>query len=91
MNEFLLWFVRPIAEFLGTVALVLAVIAVAVIVMLGYALYIAMRQKYCAHDFSSVNRQWEPPIWRCRKCGFEKNMPLTESKIARPATGDTSK
>ena len=74
MSEFALWFWRPIAEFLGTVALVGALVAVAVIAFILYTLYITARQKYCTHDWFSCNGQWQPPKWRCRKCELETSV-----------------
>lgn len=71
MNEFWLWFWRPIAEFLGTVALVGACILSVLIALVLYSCYIAWKQGRCSHDFHSCNAQWQAARWRCGKCGLE--------------------
>ena len=77
MNEFWMWFWRPIAEFLGAIAFLAALVVVIAAGMVLYACYVALRQKLCRpHDMHSVNGQWQAARWRCRKCGLETNPPF---------------
>lgn len=71
MSGFWLWFWRPIAEFLGTVAFIAAAILLVLVCVILYACYRAIREKYCAHDWFNINGQWMPAKYRCRKCGLE--------------------
>lgn len=85
MNEFWLWFWRPIAEVLGTIALIGTVIIAVFVGLVIYALYIGVKQKFCSHDFYSVNGQWQPARWRCRDCGLEK-LPVAGHDYAASAS-----
>jgi len=45
MDQFMLWFMRPIAEFLGTIALIIGAISVSLLVGFMYMMWIHFRAK----------------------------------------------
>jgi hypothetical protein len=52
VSEFTLWFIRPIAEFLGAVSLMIVILALCGIVFLGFAAW-----EWCAKKIES----WRKP------------------------------
>ena len=46
MNEFWLWFWRPIAEFLGALAFIAAIVAIAFVGFIAYLCFLAIRDKW---------------------------------------------
>ena len=46
MNEFWLWFWRPIAEFLGALAFIAAIVAVAFVGFIVYLCFLAIQERW---------------------------------------------
>lgn len=44
MSEFMLWFIRPFAELLGGLAMLIGFIVAAIFLMAGYALWLAIKE-----------------------------------------------